>query len=286
MDLELTDNSYAPSATPSACKLGVRLYSTNKEIEDTINRDPLDDDYFFFLLVRDGAFTVFSTCSKNEFGHGLMLMHPVTEREFVFLGKDFKGMLFCIPAPMVSGVWSGSLFTSLDIKSINVLEHYYDLMREALISIDSPLSEIELKSLCNAFTVSCRQHFKPVSGSHNIRASIICSNFLALLDRHCSQNRDLKFYAGLLELSPKYLSAVISSTTKKNACKWIEEYSIAHAKKLLLNTMTSISDVAAMMKFPSSSDFCRYFHKSTGFTPGKYRQSNMRSVVPLSLVES
>ena len=79
-------------------------------------------------------------------------------------------------------------------------------------------SGMEMVCLCRAFVASCRQHFEmELFAKQNTRPAEIANRFLSLADRHSHRERELEFYAREMGISPKYLSAVIMSATKKKS---------------------------------------------------------------------
>lgn len=283
MNLALASNFITPSTNQSASEIGIELYSSNIQIEGVIN-DSIDDR-FRFLLIYEGDFTFISCCTKNEYGRGLLVIPPKSEGDSVILHKNFIGFLFCIPESFVTERCPLSVYNSLDSRSVNMLRNYYDLMQDALSMMESPYSGTELICLCRAFTVSCRQHYRSFMANNCSRHSDISNDFLKLVKSHSPRERELRYYADILSISPKYLSSVVASTTSKRASQWISESSIDHAKHLLLNTRMSVQEIAKEMRFSSCSEFCRYFHKRTGYAPSKYRQYNVQSVMPSPQVD-
>lgn len=106
------------------------------------------------------------------------------------------------------------------------------------------------------------------------RKDQLSKDFLRLVNEHGATHRDLDFYADKLFVSPKYLSFVISKSTGKKALKWIEEFTVARATKLLRTTDLTISQISEQLNFFAPSDFCRYFRKATGITPRQCRKSS------------
>lgn len=257
---------------------GVLLYSSNQQITKTINSCHKNDRWRF-LLITEGACAYDLQGIRKESGRGMLVMPPELSVRIIAITEDFRGYLFDFPADIVLDSWSSTYYTKLTVKWTGTFKNYYFLMDSILDSPDYPYSGMELVCLCRAFIASCRHHFKVELYANSFsRPAEITKDFLDLVEKYCHQERDLGFYARNLNLSPKYLSAVISSTTKKKANSLISEHTIAYAKKLLLNTHQSVAGVAKEMNFKTASEFCRYFKNYTGASPNVYRhQSGMTS---------
>lgn len=110
--------------------------------------------------------------------------------------------------------------------------------------------------------------------SEQLTNDLLLSRFFDEVVAHYRESREVKFYADLLHLSPKYFSSIIRRSTGMGAGEWIANYVIVQAK-LLLNTRMdlSIQQIASELGFPDSSTFSRYFKKGTGVSPIECRRS-------------
>lgn len=61
------------------------------------------------------------------------------------------------------------------------------------------------------------------------------------------------------------------SRTKKSFSQYVEDLRVAHAKKMLIEMDTPISDIAYSCGYKSSSHFCKVFKDHTGQTPNQFR---------------
>lgn len=86
------------------------------------------------------------------------------------------------------------------------------------------------------------------------------------------KERDIKFYADLLNIHPKYLSQAIRSETGYTAGKWIQIQVILEAKILLQKSDITIGKIAELLNFPDQSTFGKYFKKYSNMSPSKYRE--------------
>ena len=84
----------------------------------------------------------------------------------------------------------------------------------------------------------------------------------------------IEFLAGECNLSPNYLSDLLSKETGRSAKEHINDFLIEKAKHLLLSSTDSISGVAYSLGFNYPHYFGRLFKKKTGKTPQEFRQLN------------
>ncbi len=85
----------------------------------------------------------------------------------------------------------------------------------------------------------------------------------------------MKYYANLLNLTPKYLGRVIRTATDVlSPVKWIEQYVTAQAKRLIeTHTTQTLQETAYLLGFSEPTSFYRYFKRVTGMTAKEYRDS-------------
>lgn len=103
------------------------------------------------------------------------------------------------------------------------------------------------------------------------------NRFCDLVVKHYRESREVKYYAGLLNLTPKHLSKVIRTATNGlSPVEWIEQYVTAQAKRLIESRATqTLQEIAYMLGFTEPTSFYRYFKRITGMTAKQYRDSRM-----------
>ncbi len=108
------------------------------------------------------------------------------------------------------------------------------------------------------------------SSSFN-RKNKICKDFFILVNQHLREERNLKFYADKLCISPKHLSLLIKETTGLSANRLITDAVIHEAKRLLQNSGNSVKEISYLLNFPNQSFFGKYFKREVGLSPSNYQ---------------
>ena len=89
---------------------------------------------------------------------------------------------------------------------------------------------------------------------------------------HFRESREVKYYANLLCLSPKYFGSIIKEHTGISASGWISRYVIVQAKSLLRHSKNlNIQQISFYLGFPDPAAFTRYFKANAGMSPKEYR---------------
>jgi len=115
---------------------------------------------------------------------------------------------------------------------------------------------------------------RDASDTHTDRTAYIVKQLMDLLSTGISRTqRDVKYYADRLHVSPKYLSATIKRVTGLNVLSYINRYTVPILKKYLDDERLSLTQISERMNFSSLSYFSRYCSKHLGQSPSEYRQS-------------
>ncbi len=92
------------------------------------------------------------------------------------------------------------------------------------------------------------------------------------LHRNRHKKVSLEEAAGIVNLSPKYLSRVFKETTGEKFNDFKLRVKIEQAEEWLKNTGHSVDKIAYSLGYLNAESFIRIFKKYTGFTPGEYRR--------------
>ena len=112
---------------------------------------------------------------------------------------------------------------------------------------------------------------EPVNSSKAKRCFV---QFIQLVEQNFRSERRVSWYANQMGLTPKYLSEIISSTSKRTPNDWIDKYVTTEIRNQLSNTNKKISEIAEDLNFPSQSFLGKYFRENVGMSPSEYRKRN------------
>lgn len=101
----------------------------------------------------------------------------------------------------------------------------------------------------------------------------LLNEFRKTLNSRFYSLRTTKDYARELNITPNYLNALCQEYFFKTVSEIIQERVILEAKRLLMHTSLSISEISYKLGFKDNSYFGRYFKKVVGMTPKDFRDS-------------
>ena len=105
------------------------------------------------------------------------------------------------------------------------------------------------------------------------RQKEIFTAFLLAVGEHYTLERNIKYYADILCITPKYLSQIIYQVSGRFAGDYIREYVIREAKALIRTKKYSMFDISVMLNFSTQSSFTRFFKNATGMSPLEFQNS-------------
>lgn len=121
------------------------------------------------------------------------------------------------------------------------------------------------------------QRFAPDvhSQTGTTRQADLFQRFVALVHEHCTEQREVAFYADRLCISTRYLSTIIRSVAHSTAKEFIDRSVVLEIKMLLGSTELSVQEIAYRLHFPNQSYLGRFFKKHTGVSPTEFRNAKM-----------
>lgn len=94
-----------------------------------------------------------------------------------------------------------------------------------------------------------------------------------MLESGCyRRNREVRYYADSISVTPKYLSEVSRKVSGYTANYWITRYTIMDISRLLRDKSLTFVQISDMFGFSSPAYFSRYVQNYLGVNPLEYRE--------------
>jgi transcriptional regulator GlxA family with amidase domain len=104
--------------------------------------------------------------------------------------------------------------------------------------------------------------------------SDLYQSFIQLLNNATVVKHSVQHYAEKLNTSPQNLNAACRKAINQSATEVLAGFIISEAKRLLLYTSNTISEIAFKLEFIDASHFIKYFKRATNQTPQGFRIDN------------
>ena len=102
----------------------------------------------------------------------------------------------------------------------------------------------------------------------------IAVSFQEALKSDAIKFRDVKHYAQLQGLTPRYFSTAIRQLTGYPPFYWICRAVIVEAQHLMLDSTLSLKEITYKLNFTSQTFFSRWYHQYSGETPSQFKKRN------------
>lgn len=110
--------------------------------------------------------------------------------------------------------------------------------------------------------------------SHN-RKEELYDRFIEKVAKHCIHHHDVEYYAGRLNISPRYLGTITREIDGQSPKDIIDTYIVQEIKILLSFSDMTLQQIADQLRFPDQSYLGRYFKRLAGKSLLEYRKSGM-----------
>ncbi|WP_440133554.1 helix-turn-helix domain-containing protein [Chitinophaga sancti] len=115
------------------------------------------------------------------------------------------------------------------------------------------------------------QRISDSSDNSTLRKTNMYESFLEKLHQGSPVKSKVAYYAGLLNTSPQNLNAACRKAVDLPATAVLSDFIINEAKRLLLYTDKTVSEISFSLNFNDPSHFVKYFKRFAGQTPQSFR---------------
>ena len=157
-----------------------------------------------------------------------------------------------------------------------LLSEYYalvsDLYKSKLEGAENAICSIGTSLMCllgNLWNDELSRQL--VSRSAQSRTQVKYEEFLALVSENFMTEKGVAFYAGKMNMTPKYLTTLVKNASGRTATQWIDAFLVLEAKNLLKYSDLTVKEIGYRLNFQSIPSFHKFFKNQTGLTPNEYR---------------
>lgn len=156
------------------------------------------------------------------------------------------------------------------------LLHLFQLMKAEIDDAENKDQHILRAMLYEALMLLNRAEIatNDASLSMEVSPSRYIDRFTHLADISYMEHRDVEYYADRLCITSNYLNRLISQHFGVTTKQYLNNKTVAEAKRLLEYTSLTVSEITDRLHFDSPSYFVRFFRKAAGLTPTEYRKKD------------
>lgn len=223
-----------------------------------------------------------------EIGHGdLFLCQPKTFVENAMTSLDFSCQGIIISVKFFESILflSGKIWDAKFVVRENPVIHLTDdelelairnnnFIRSKLEAPHLPHFKEMLRLLLQSFAYESYDMFIPklqLSTHSYTSAENLFSRFMDMAATEIPRQREVRYYADRLCITPKYLSTVCKQTSGNTASAILNGLTVDYIKRELRTSDKSVKEIANEAGFANLSFFGKYVKRELGVSPREYR---------------
>ena len=137
------------------------------------------------------------------------------------------------------------------------------------------IDHITIRHLVNgliAMIDSERKRNLPIENMAKITQVTTFNNFLRILEANYHRNEGVSFYADKMNMSERNLNIICKNNFHKSVSEIIETRKLIEAKRMLIYTDKTVSEIGYELGYNEKSYFTRVFHAKMEVTPSRFRE--------------
>ncbi len=139
-------------------------------------------------------------------------------------------------------------------------------------------SAVVIRSLLNIMLLKVSDFYDAKSEKSKKSDSIFIHNLSSLVDSYFISEHHIGFYTSAFNVSEKQLNEICNKNFNCGLKKIINDRLMQEARKLLLHSELSVSEISYKLNFEDNSYFNKVFKKQTSLTPKRFRDIHKKFV--------
>jgi AraC-like DNA-binding protein len=162
--------------------------------------------------------------------------------------------------------------------NVNLVEQIRSIGKEYENCNSSNYSLSIIRSLLNIMLLRLSEIYDTKSGRSKNGASILIHELSRLIDSSYIREHNIGFYTSAFSISEKQLNDVCNKYFNCGLKKILKDRLMQEARKLLISTELSVSEISYKLNYDDNSYFNKVFKKESGLTPGRFRDIHKKLV--------
>lgn len=170
--------------------------------------------------------------------------------------------------------------------SLISLPYGLTMIAKILRSTDNPFQQQTVFHLIMAYFYGFAYYLRPLNVQPQCREEEVCLQFMELMEQYYQTEHSVAFYAERLNLSARYVSACVKAQTGATTMEIISNRLMEDAKKALLRSDMTISQISYKLGFGDPSSFGRFFKTNIGSSPREWRDNQRKNNPTIKIIKN
>ena len=266
--------------------LGISIEQLTKQVP--FRHIPHRHDFYHLFWIESGNGTFVSDGRSYPLARGSLIFVPPGQVHAWKWNDTLKGYVLCFePASLFSGndrpyrlLHDLGQFsaTTKDRATFQIAGSTYRLRRVAFKSLadefhgNAEFRSDMVRSQVTALLIRLhRLCLSTPSDEVQGYSTQLTNRFLSLLEKEEGKLQRTRYYTSALSVSPRVLVDAVLTETGKSPSTWIRDRTLLEARRLLIYTDLTISEIAYRLNFRNVSYFVRFYRRLVGAPPGASR---------------
>ena len=188
-------------------------------------------------------------------------------REFYHFGINNKDILYELPFLNNN---TNKPILNLSDTEVSFFKDVVQKIQTEYASSNSDKEEI-LRSYLHIILIHAKRLFHKTEVSEQNSSRDLVNKFRIAVEKNFMNIHKVSEYADMLSVSSGHLNDTIQKTIGRSTSDLIHERLILEAKRLLLHSDESVSEIAYTLNFEDASYFTRFFRKHSDISPSEFR---------------
>jgi len=212
----------------------------------------------------------------------LIVIGEMCIHDFIW-SSDVEGTVLSVANPLLESIEKALIKEQPVIRATVImtvrreqlqLESILDLIHSEYNHAPADSRALVLSSLIQLLAIWLERNApaKVNTASQQSRSAEYFNQFISLINRDFNSHRKVESYACELGITAPYLNSVCQQLVEKSALQMVHERVLLEAKRSLIYTVQTISEIAYELGFTDPAYFTRFFRRLTGLSPKQFRE--------------
>jgi AraC family transcriptional regulator, transcriptional activator of pobA len=267
-----------------------RIIEISKELAENISSKEYNahyHDYEELIIITEGRLTHFIDFKAEELLAPFACYISMGKMHRIIPENNMRGWVIdfkteFIPDSILSFYSNFFTFTNVPLTSGPCIERFTGLCRIIQSeynqeSVDHTTILHLVKGLISMIDAEKKRNI-PVEIETKTTQITAFNNFLKILEDNFRRDAGVSFYADKMNMSERNLNIICKNNFQKSVSEIIETRKLIEAKRMLLYTEKSVSEIGFELGYNEKSYFTRVFHSRMDITPTRYREMSQNII--------
>jgi AraC family transcriptional regulator, transcriptional activator of pobA len=261
-----------------------RILEINEKLAENIASKPYEDHFHDFeelIIISNGSLKHFIDFSAETVTAPFACYISMGKMHLLEPSNDLRGWVInykteFIPDSNFNFYSNFFTFTNIPLSACPCLDRILTLCKIIHSEYNQEFFDLTtIRHLVNGLISMIdveRKRRIPVDSDVKIPQIATFNNFLRILEDNFRRDAGVTFYADKMNMSERNLNIICKNNFQKSVSEIIETRKLIEAKRMLLYTDKTVSEIGYELGYNEKSYFTRVFHSKMEMTPTGYRE--------------